>query len=186
MPYCRSWAFNVGAKIARGDLLIFHDNDIIIPAHYGSELAILYKKSYECMSIQRFVFELSENDTENLINRKEIGINLRPRAIIQNSQGFSIAIKKETFFEIGGYDEKFIGWGGEDNEIFERCEAKKMYAYGYLPFIHLYHTAQAGKNEENIGYKYYCERAKVNIKRRIEELSKHPIGMRQGPYGYGK
>src|SRR5262249_15221595 len=31
LPYSRSWAFNVGARQARGEVLIFHDNDLLAP-----------------------------------------------------------------------------------------------------------------------------------------------------------
>src|SRR5207244_3682036 len=31
MPYCRSWAFNVGARVAAGQMLVLQDNDILVP-----------------------------------------------------------------------------------------------------------------------------------------------------------
>src|SRR5579871_375196 len=36
MPYSRSWAFNVGARAARGRYLVFHDNDVVVPTHYAA------------------------------------------------------------------------------------------------------------------------------------------------------
>ena len=29
MPYSRAWAFNVGARAGRGEVLVFHDNDML-------------------------------------------------------------------------------------------------------------------------------------------------------------
>ena len=34
----KSWAFNVGARLARADILVFHDGDICAPAGYAREL----------------------------------------------------------------------------------------------------------------------------------------------------
>jgi len=68
MPYCRSWAFNVGASVAKGRLLVFHDNDICMPAHYGQELLKFFSQGYEVMRLQRFVFYIDKQTTEDLIN----------------------------------------------------------------------------------------------------------------------
>ncbi|MFP3589730.1 galactosyltransferase-related protein, partial [Paraburkholderia sp. SIMBA_055] len=44
--------------------------------------------------------------------------------------GGCLAIKKDVFFDIGGFDKGFIVWGHEDIEI-----SIKMWLFGYKCFI---------------------------------------------------
>ena len=46
-------------------------------------------------------------------------------------------------------DEEFIGWGGEDQEFWSRCLTRKVWEYGSLPIIHLWHEPQPGKRATN-------------------------------------
>ena len=56
-----------------------------------------------------------------------------------------MALTREAFFRIGGFDERFVDWGGEDNEFYDRCTTLRRYPYGYLPFLHLWHPPQESK-----------------------------------------
>ena len=52
----------------------------------------------------------------------------------------------EGYRAIGGYDEGFVGWGGEDLELWERARVHGgVYEFGYLPLVHLWHAPQPGK-----------------------------------------
>ncbi len=65
---------------------------------------------------------------------------------MQNAEaGGSIALSRDAFHAIGGYDESFVGWGGEDNEFWERAQTRRVWPYGYLPFVHLWHAPQPEK-----------------------------------------
>jgi predicted glycosyltransferase involved in capsule biosynthesis len=67
---------------------------------------------------------------------------------MQNAQGGgSVAITREAFDAIGGMDESFVGWGGEDNEFWERACLRRVWHWGELPLVHLWHPAQQGKYE---------------------------------------
>jgi hypothetical protein len=43
-------------------------------------------------------------------------------------------------------DESFVGWGGEDNEFWERAQGLRVWPWTNLPLIHLWHDAQPGKH----------------------------------------
>lgn len=145
LPYCRSWAFNVGAAMARGDLLILHDNDLLVPRNYAARAAALRSEGFEVINLKRFIFYLTpdraELSTDPLNGRK-----LAVESVIENATGGgSIAITRSAFEDIGGMDEDFIGWGGEDVEFWDRCRTRRVWEYGELPFVHLWHPPQAGK-----------------------------------------
>lgn len=157
--YNRSAAFNLGAKHARGDVLLLHDNDMLIPTLYCKEIIGLVNEGYEAVNIKRFVFYLDEHDTQEVMD--SIG-NLKmctPLYIVQNLEaGGSMAIQRDAYMKIGGMDENFIGWGGEDNEFWNRCSVLRKWIWGYTSLIHLWHESQPMKEyKENLN----LERAKA-------------------------
>lgn len=148
MPYCRSWAFNAGAQMARGSLLVLHDNDLLVPGGYAQELVNRFREGYEVINLKRFLFYLNEAHTGRVLTTQHLLLNEAPETIMQNAQGGgSLAIGRDAYFAIGGFDESFVGWGGEDNEFWERALTRRLWPYGYLPIVHLWHPAQPGKHD---------------------------------------
>src|ERR1700754_438773 len=47
MPYCRSWAFNIGVKHSRGEVLVLHDNDMLVPSDYAANILNHARQGYE-------------------------------------------------------------------------------------------------------------------------------------------
>lgn len=146
--YNRSSAFNHGVRHAKGSILLLHDNDMLLPEMYCSDLERLINAGYEVVNLKRFVFYLSKEDTESVLTSFH---NLRfccPDYVVQNLEaGGSVAITKRAYMQIGGMDESFIGWGGEDNEFWSRCSQVKKWIWGYAPIIHLWHKSQPLKGE---------------------------------------
>jgi hypothetical protein len=143
-PFCRSWALNVGARAARGRVLVFHDNDMLAPAAYASELLRRFDAGAEFIDLKRLTFYLSEADTNAFFAGAPLAA-MRRMTVVQNLQGASIAAGREAFLAIGGFDESFIGWGGEDNDFWDRARTRRVFDYGYLPFVHLWHAPQPEK-----------------------------------------
>jgi hypothetical protein len=155
----KSWAFNVGVSAARADVVVCHDGDLLVPCDYGREiLKFLLNGDFEVVHLQRFLFCLNRGDTERLMDSKSLQHSSAPERVRQSWQGGTLAIKKESFFKIGGYDEDFVGWGGEDNEFYDRCTTLNAWRYGYLPFLHLWHEPQSAKfsqeSEHNLRHMY--------------------------------
>ena len=143
--YNRSWTLNAGARAATADVLVLHDNDMICPADYASETLARAREGWLFQQPKRFIFNLSQRETETVFASGEVRTNV-PSVIVQNAHGASIAAMREAYFAIGGYDESFVGWGGEDNEFWDRAETTgRVYDFGYLPFVHLWHAPQPGK-----------------------------------------
>ncbi len=188
MPYCRSWAFNVGARHARGRMLILHDNDILVPADYASRHLARVSQAYEVINLKRFIFFLGAATTSAIFENRTLLDNLMPDSIMQNAEGGgSIAITRTAFERIGGMDESFIGWGGEDNEFWERAQTCKVWPYGYLPLVHLWHPSQPGKYQgENPTLRHYRELSSIPAAARVGRQVTLGHGDMAGPHGYGR
>jgi N-terminal domain of galactosyltransferase len=158
--YSRGAAFNAGAAIARGELLVLHDNDIVVPAGYAAALVRCWREGHAFIDLKRFLFYLDDTRT-------------RIEAVIQNLVGGSIAADARAFREIGGFDEEFVGWGGEDNDFWDRAETTgKVYRFGELPMIHMFHAPQRGKlmGEAAPAVKRYRELESIPAEERIRRL----------------
>ncbi len=186
MPYCRSWAFNIGVKQARGNVLVLHDNDMLVPADYAAQALERVKQGYEVLNLKRFIFYLGRAHSEGMFDVKATLLDDTPEAIVQNLEGGgSVVITREAFERIGGMDESFIGWGGEDNEFWERAQTCKVWPYGYLPIVHLWHPSQPGKYQgENPTLRHYRDLSLIPEWERIVRLASLGHGDMAGPHGY--
>ena len=144
-PWRKSWAYNVGVAAASSDLVICHDGDILVPESYAAELLQRFSDPWlEVLHPQRFLFYLNCNDSSHISFQTTLKASI-PDFVSQNWRGGTLAIRKRAFTAIGGFDERFVDWGGEDDEFYERCGLLNQDSYGYLPFVHLWHPPQPSK-----------------------------------------
>lgn len=173
MPYSRSWAFNVAAQEAKSDCLIFHDNDMLVPAIYAKDIVRYCNQGYDFINLKRFIFYLDQVSSEKLAVTGDLSRTPVIEVIVQNLEaGGSFGAGRQAYFDIGGFDERFVGWGGEDNEFWERANTRKVYPYGYLPIVHLWHAPQLEKKNrlDCDGVYRYKELKKQAPQNRIKEL----------------
>jgi GT2 family glycosyltransferase len=231
LPYCRSWALNVGAREAKGKVLILHDNDFLVPVDYASDVLSKFNSGNEVIQPKRFMFYLSQKGTERIFAKHVKGfinqhdsnncchredrrdaaissfknkiasppaearndampkglmaaheisfrliIQIAPERIVQNLEaGGSIAVGRDAYFAIGGFDESFIGWGGEDNEFWDRAQTRKVCPYGFLPLVHLWHPGQPDKHYVGGQGRYTGELFENKMKMGREERTKELI-----------
>jgi hypothetical protein len=178
IPYCRSWAFNVGARIARGNVLVMHDNDMLVPVDYSAQLLAMVRDGYEVANLKRFIFYLTKADSTAVLAGEGSLFRSRPESVVQNLEGGgSFGITREAYFAIGGFDESFVGWGGEDNEFWERAQTRRTWPYGYLPLIHIWHDPQPGKTDSQRSTATLFEaRSAILPAERIAELTSRSFG----------
>jgi hypothetical protein len=144
----KAWAYNIGARLARGRILVFHDGDVCAPEGYAREIvATIEQRGYAAASLQRLLFYLSPEDTHCLERNDEIQSGFTPIMAYQNWKGGTIAIARDAFIGLGGFDEGFVDWGGEDDEFYDRCGALGHRRAGYLPFVHLWHPPQPDRKQ---------------------------------------
>lgn len=126
IPYNRSWAFNVGLKYSTTNVIVFGDSDLIIdPQEMIKSLKML--EEYECVSPYSSVLDLTQSES-NLPIEKLYNISRPGRGENDNQKinlcGGIVMYRKDSLYKIGGWNEDFIGWGGEDN--FQEFKTKKF------------------------------------------------------------
>ena len=181
--YNRAWTLNVGARLARGSLLVLHDNDMICATDYASEALARMGEGWDFLDLKRFTFYLTERDTRRVFDTSTARIDVAA-AIVQNLRGASVLARRDAYIAIGGFDESFVGWGGEDLEFWERAASRgRVYEFGYLPFIHLWHAPQKAKlaGLQAPAIRRYYELAGVAPQERIARLSSREWGSLTAP-----
>lgn len=146
-PYSRAAAINSAAKKSTKDILIIVDADLIFNVTDITN-AIHKLSEYEFVLPYNKIVRLSKNETNLLLNQNPFinltEINTSESAIWtdKNSMVGGICIlTKKSFKLLGGFDERFMGWGGEDNAFFKSA----LYTFNkHLrldgSIYHMYHT----------------------------------------------
>lgn len=109
--YNRCWAFNVGVNLTDKKILAFADSDMFMDkADYISAFEA-------CRDFQ--VINPNGQTTYNVINADADALTYEiseKRKLWTFAAGL-IMMQREAFDQIGGWDERFEGWGGEDDAI---------------------------------------------------------------------
>lgn len=108
----KSWGLNVGLSYAKSDKIVFSDADIIMnPIPFIKSLNLLDK--YDMVSPYSKVVDLSLN--ESILKFDDIyKIDRKGRFGIDICGGITM-FTKQAIYKIGGWNENFYGWGGEDD-----------------------------------------------------------------------
>ena len=148
MPYNRSWALNGGARVATGRVLVLYDADMLLPEHAVAEICRVMDRGVEALRLPRLVFYLDRQSSEAIQANRSLPESIGAQPILANTRT-PIAVARATYFEIGGHDEVFYGWGCEDDEFMARLRTRRISEGAMLPILHLWHpSAAAGPSRE--------------------------------------
>lgn len=144
-PYNRSWAFNVGIRRSNSDIIVFGDSDLIMDYNQFS-LGIQSLSEYDMVSPYHKVIDLNPKESNypisNILNIDRIGRGENDNQKINISGGISM-FRKEAIVKIGGWNEDFIGWGAEDDELSIRVKKYLKWTELKGSCYHLYHSRPA-------------------------------------------
>lgn len=129
MPYNRSWSFNVGLKSSTSEVIVFGDSDLVMDSsEFVKSLNMI--NQYECVSPYSSVLDLDPSESMlSMNNMTKISRHGRGETDNQkiNLCGGIVIYRKISINKIGGWCERFIGWGGEDN--YQEFKTKKLLSW---------------------------------------------------------
>ena len=151
MPYNRSWAFNIGLKYSKSNIVVFGDSDLIMrPDDFINGLKLL--DQYDMVSPYHSVLDLTPQESglqlEEIVKIDRAGRGEEDHQKINICGGISM-FRKQAIQKIGGWSEEFIGWGGEDD--FQTIKVQKFLTSieNKAKCYHLYHSRE---NPDNFLY----------------------------------
>lgn len=152
--FSRSWGMNVGAVCSKTPVILGVDNDVILEERGildGLNLIIENKIKF-CTPYGDF-FDLN-NDARLIYKDKRIFdfSKIRSRYIIDEPCKFGGALmaNRDEFISIGGMDEEFRKWGGEDEAFIFKVRTLSEYKKFIEPkLFHLYHEKNIDATPEN-------------------------------------
>lgn len=183
MPFNRSWAMNVGARHAQADCLIFHDGDLLVPTTYAATARELTRLGYHGARLARLIFYLDQATSTPIQAGRTIPTDPVRIGEVRANCRATLVMERQAYWRIGGHDESFSGWGGEDDELLQRAATLRLYPGAFLPFVHLWHPSQpekhAGLTERE---QFSTQQMKIPVAERISLLKQQPLGALSGPY----
>lgn len=145
---------NRGLEMARGDYVIPYDVDLI-PLQDSISVAyrIARKANNILVSGYRLMChkEIFEGDIDQLFVASEDNRTALKKQLVSGEQfGVCPLFLRERLVEVGGWDENFVGWGAEDQDIIERyCGSEVCLArFAKICYVHLHHPPAEGWNED--------------------------------------
>jgi N-terminal domain of galactosyltransferase len=151
-PFNRSAAINLAAnKRYWDDVAIIADSDSFVPAVQLLEAVDKARETGKLVSALTFVCQFDQMFTESFIHDGLVGMqqmrieHVRTKPI--ETQSNCIVVPRELWDEIGGFDERFVGWGGEDNAFWRAAEIRRG-SVERIPgaAFHLWHPPVSDRN----------------------------------------
>jgi len=176
----KGWGYNVGAKSARHDNLLFNDSDVLVSAQ-TYHIAIKLLEDYDVVNPYKYLYWLNEPETIEFASQDHIDNMILNRKIFSPSviTGGIYLIKRKRFLEIKGYDENSYGWGFQDYIFDEKI--KKMGFHIHMvesTALHLHHdgSSKPGVNNPPSNDIYFSyQKRNSNIYDSYKEMSKTKI-----------
>jgi predicted glycosyltransferase involved in capsule biosynthesis len=147
----RGLLFNVGYNMSQtlycADYIIFGDADCLIEKKILENIESYYSyfDNYMVLPFKDNMYYMSEQQTEDFINTQDIntGNNEKTKKLdyIVNIRGGVNILSAKNFYNIGGYDQRFKGWGAEDDAFAHKCSALNLKIYRLdAELLHLHHS----------------------------------------------
>jgi len=175
-PFSRGRAINYGAKKSSRPVLALVDADIIFEKELINESLFLLEQNTWVIPFNEYC-SIVKNDTLKILNSScdvsisELGVLLGH--IYKHTVGAMGIIRRKDFLEMGGFDEKLVDWGYDDNIFQHKAdiligEHKRLNKRIY----HLFHESDRSWENENTktNKSIWEEVVKINTK---EDMKKY-------------
>lgn len=147
--FCRGFLLNEGYNAIPAKYYILCDGDVLVDSWVLKNFSELFEQLKDTFILPyELVFAFNVVATNNLKRKVQEPVDLtlnsdRTYAAV-GGVGF---ISGENFFKNGGYSEGYIGWGGEDDNFYNKIvvgtQGIKISRID-RPLVHLWHPSQMG------------------------------------------
>jgi GT2 family glycosyltransferase len=174
-------ARNLGVRQARGDLIVFIDDDILVPPSFLREHVAMHRRfnnalvngrwdfepalqaALEATAFGRFRLEVEEWVKEGLAKRPLGDGLLEPEGVT----ACNLSLRREAFDRIGGFSEDFPFAGAEDQDFSFRARRVGL-QFVYNPDLRVWH------NDHRVTLEQFCERQRRGAVTCVLLARKHP------------
>ncbi|MEW2113943.1 glycosyltransferase [Streptomyces sp. NPDC005474] len=153
----KSWAVNAGVVNAPGqaEIICVLDADALVDRdfiarnvarfHHPGTMGHLSYRDMWCLDEPATSWAIEER----LWRRAPEVDGERLRAfVLRRPPGCCVWVRTSAFHRIGGMDERFEGWGGEDNDFAYRMDINSAFDHYHDPLLHMYHPSSAVLRED--------------------------------------
>jgi glycosyltransferase involved in cell wall biosynthesis len=153
-PFNKSWGFNVGARLASADILVLADADMLIDRETLWACIEACHVDVDAVNPYAGIIDLGEQAAIrvhagdfSVLGQAEEAYG-RDRTTIGEHLCFCggiYIIKRAVFLRLAGQDERFLGWGGEDDAMslkLEKMGIPRAWNRAGVAF-HLYHERRS-------------------------------------------
>ncbi|WP_295400224.1 glycosyltransferase family A protein [uncultured Thiocystis sp.] len=166
-PFNKAWGFNVGVRAARGDLLFFCDADLLVPASALETATSLCTRRVLAVNPYETLADLGRTESDALLAGDEPPRFDRNDASDRRGErericfcGGAFMMRRSLHQHMGGFDERYLGWGGEDDAMslrLGRTTAEVAVVQGRMA-LHLWHARETATTFGNPHYRTNLER----------------------------
>lgn len=155
----KSRLLNAALAMAKGEFVAPYDIDLL-PLGSTAKLHLTLAMAYPQLLIAGFRLmsshELPTEDLESMRFEATLGPENSPTAIrkwLVQKERFGVVphFRRDTLISLGGWDEGYVGWGAEDQDVLERYLALgvRFMASPDLVYIHLHHPPDPNWSEDH-------------------------------------
>lgn len=126
----KSRGLNVAARHASHELLVTGDADMLMSGEALGRALLVCRDHFDAVNPYSNLLDLSEPETRSIL-RSEAGTADIQRRLVHDRQpqgehicfcGGICVYRRDVYFALGGMDERFLGWGGEDDAMTANLE----------------------------------------------------------------
>ncbi len=161
----RSWGFNIGCRNANSNIICLADGDILInKSNLVNSFKLCYHR-YDAVNPYGKILDLTQQETQTLngagLNKLHWSGLLSTTGKVRPGTSFCggvVVFRKNIYEQIGGFDERFQGWGGEDDAMTIKLNllVKNTYQSSSYAF-HLWHKSDSNNITSQESYKKNLE-----------------------------
>lgn len=165
-PFNRSWAVNVGVAhsavparhvcVLDADILpdrefVARNRERLLAARYAAHLPYVDMFSLDAAASHRAIRERVAGGAP------DVPLDVLRALVLKGPPGACMWLTRDAFDRVGGMDERYAGWGGEDDDLLARLESHAPVRRFTDPFLHLDHPRPSMVNAAGAPFNAHLE-----------------------------